>query len=68
MEKESNGSMRQHRFVLDVGLRMRRACKSTRFEKENGLELKFTPSEEHQAFPGMVNGGIIGTLLDCHGN
>ena len=33
-----------------------------------GLELRFTPSEEHQAFPGMVNGGIIGSLLDCHGN
>tara|TARA_B100000459_G_scaffold133135_1_gene88221 strand:+ start:913 stop:1377 length:465 start_codon:yes stop_codon:yes gene_type:complete len=38
------------------------------FRKGSGLELKFTPSEEHQAFPGMVNGGIIGTLLDCHGN
>ena len=35
---------------------------------EDGLEMRFTPSEEHQAFPGMVNGGIIGTLLDCHGN
>ena len=33
-----------------------------------GLELRFTPSEEHQAFPGMVNGGIIGSILDCHGN
>ena len=33
-----------------------------------GLELRFTPSDEHQAFPGMVNGGIIGSLLDCHGN
>ena len=33
-----------------------------------GLELRFTPSEEHQAFPGMINGGIIGSLLDCHGN
>ncbi len=38
------------------------------FRKENGLEMKFQPSEEHQAFPGMINGGIIGTLLDCHGN
>ena len=38
------------------------------YRKGDGLELKFTPSEEHQAFPGMVNGGIIGTLLDCHGN
>ena len=35
---------------------------------DDGLELWFTPKEEHQAFPGVVNGGIIGTLLDCHGN
>ena len=35
---------------------------------EEGLEMRFTPSEEHQAFPGMINGGIIGSLLDCHGN
>lgn len=35
---------------------------------ENGLELYFTPSDEHQAFPGMINGGIIGSLMDCHGN
>lgn len=24
--------------------------------------------EHHQAFPGMINGGIIGSLLDCHCN
>tara|TARA_B100000965_G_scaffold121487_1_gene100460 strand:- start:7617 stop:7973 length:357 start_codon:yes stop_codon:yes gene_type:complete len=30
--------------------------------------MEFHTSPEHQAFPGMVNGGIIGTLLDCHGN
>ena len=35
---------------------------------EGGLQMEFTPEEHHQAFPGMVNGGIIGTLLDCHGN
>lgn len=22
----------------------------------------------HEAFPGYVNGGVIGTLVDCHGN
>lgn len=38
------------------------------YRSEKGLELFFTPSQEHQAFPGMVNGGIIGSLLDCHGN
>jgi acyl-coenzyme A thioesterase PaaI-like protein len=26
------------------------------------------PAEHHQAFPGVLNGGIIGTLLDCHCN
>jgi acyl-coenzyme A thioesterase PaaI-like protein len=30
--------------------------------------MEFTPEIHHQAFPGMINGGIIGTLLDCHGN
>ena len=38
------------------------------YRTDQGLEMRFTPSEEHQAFPGMVNGGIIGTLMDCHGN
>ena len=28
----------------------------------------FDPSPEHQAFPGVVNGGIIGALFDCHMN
>lgn len=28
----------------------------------------FVPEEYHEAFPGMLNGGIIGALLDCHSN
>src|SRR5688572_25723358 len=28
----------------------------------------WTAAEHHQAFPGVVNGGIIGALLDCHCN
>ena len=46
----------------DEGLKIRS------FRSENGLIMEFTPLEKHQAFPGMINGGIIGTLLDCHGN
>lgn len=26
------------------------------------------PESHHEAFPGMLNGGIIGSLLDCHSN
>ncbi len=28
----------------------------------------WAPEPHHQAFPGMLNGGIIGALLDCHSN
>ena len=30
--------------------------------------MEYTPQAHHQAFPGVVNGGILGTLLDCHSN
>ncbi len=29
---------------------------------------KWQPQPHHEAFPGMLNGGIIGALLDCHCN
>jgi len=46
---------------------------------ERGLRLKsipsgdevvceWTPERHHEAFEGMLNGGICGTLLDCHSN
>ena len=28
----------------------------------------WTPEKHQEAFPGVLNGGIIGTLLDCHLN
>jgi acyl-coenzyme A thioesterase PaaI-like protein len=28
----------------------------------------WTPEPHHEAYPGMLNGGIVGTLLDCHSN
>ena len=32
------------------------------------LVARFTTQPHHLAFPGMVNGGILGSLLDCHAN
>lgn len=29
---------------------------------------EWTPEAHHEAFPGVLNGGIIGALLDCHSN
>jgi acyl-coenzyme A thioesterase PaaI-like protein len=34
----------------------------------DALIAHFRPQPHHQAFPGVVNGGIIGALLDCHAN
>ncbi len=38
------------------------------FRTDDGLSMVFETEDSHQAFPGMICGGIIGTLLDCHGN
>lgn len=46
---------------------------------EKGLRIKsfvmgdevvadFTPEAHHQALSGVLNGGVIGALLDCHSN
>lgn len=37
-------------------------------DAEHGLEATWTPESHHEAFTGMVNGGILGALLDCHSN
>ena len=54
-------------------------CFGCGVKNEKGLQIKsFASGEEtvcewhaelhHQAFPGMLSGGIVGTLLDCHSN
>src|SRR5258708_5197077 len=56
-------------------------CFGCGVQNEKGRHIKSYPASEgddviaefraephHQAFPGVVNGGIIGALLDCHSN
>ena len=38
------------------------------FEEGDHLVARWRPEEHHQAFPGVLNGGIVGALLDCHSN
>lgn len=38
------------------------------FSQGDGLVCRWQPRPHHEAFPGALNGGIIGTLLDCHCN
>lgn len=46
----------------EQGLRIRS------FESGDELVCDWTPQPHHLAFDGIVNGGIIGALLDCHSN
>ncbi len=32
-----------------------------------GTQARFTPRPEHTAIPGYVYGGLIASLIDCHG-
>jgi acyl-coenzyme A thioesterase PaaI-like protein len=38
------------------------------FEEGEELVSEWKPQPHHLAFEGMLNGGICGTLLDCHSN
>lgn len=55
------------------------ACFGCGPSNEKGLQIKsmvqgdlivadWQSQSFHEAFPGILNGGIIGTLLDCHSN
>ncbi|MHC4470157.1 MAG: PaaI family thioesterase [Planctomycetota bacterium] len=46
----------------DEGLRIKS------FVKGDEVVAEFRPETHHEAFEGMLSGGIIGTLLDCHSN
>jgi acyl-coenzyme A thioesterase PaaI-like protein len=45
------------------GLRIRSFAEST-----DELVCEWRPEPHHEAFPGVLNGGICGALLDCHSN
>jgi acyl-coenzyme A thioesterase PaaI-like protein len=38
------------------------------FARGDEVVADWMPAPYQEAFPGMLNGGIIGTLLDCHSN
>ena len=46
----------------EQGLRIRS------FEEGDELVCEWKPQPHHLAFEGIVNGGIIGAILDCHSN
>lgn len=46
----------------EKGLRIRS------FPRGDVLVCDWSPAPHHEAFPGVLNGGIVGAILDCHSN
>jgi acyl-coenzyme A thioesterase PaaI-like protein len=46
----------------EQGLRIRS------FPHGDEVVCEWQPQAQHEAYPGMLNGGIIGSLIDCHAN
>jgi len=38
------------------------------FEEGDAVVAHWHGQKHHEAFPGVLNGGIVGALLDCHSN
>jgi acyl-coenzyme A thioesterase PaaI-like protein len=38
------------------------------FPEGDELVCRFRPQPHHEGYPGFLNGGIVGTLFDCHMN
>ena len=38
------------------------------FRIKNGLEARVKFPTKYSAFPGILNGGLVGTLFECQGN
>ncbi|MCH7893014.1 MAG: PaaI family thioesterase [Proteobacteria bacterium] len=46
----------------------RKGLRIRSFPSGDEVIAEWMPQAHHEAFPGMLNGGIIGSLLDCHCN
>jgi acyl-coenzyme A thioesterase PaaI-like protein len=52
--------------INEKGLRIRSFATSD--AADSVVVCDFTPEKHHEAFENVLNGGIIGTVLDCHMN
>lgn len=52
----------------EKGLHINSFPDANSFSDGNEVVAEWRSEPHHQAFPGMLNGGIIGALLDCHSN
>ncbi len=57
-----------HNTCFGCGPANEKGLRIKSFMQGDKLVAEWRPEDHHEAFPGMLNGGIIGALLDCHSN
>ena len=57
-----------HNHCFGCGPANAKGLRIRSFEDGEDLRAEWTPEPHHEAFDGMLNGGIVGTLMDCHSN
>lgn len=55
-------------ICFGCGIKNEKGLRIKSFVEGNEIVAEFHAEPHHQAFPGMLNGGIVGALLDCHSN
>lgn len=57
-----------HTTCFGCGPANARGLRIRSFPEGDEVVADWRPEPHHEAFPGVLNGGIIGALLDCHSN
>jgi len=67
-EKSIQETYAPHGICFGCGVENDKGLQIRSFEEDGEYICEWKAEPHHQAFPGMLSGGIIGTLLDCHSN
>ncbi|GAB4173267.1 MAG: PaaI family thioesterase [Wenzhouxiangellaceae bacterium] len=57
-----------HNACFGCGPANPRGLRIRSFPEGDKVVCRWHPEPHHEAFPGVLNGGIIGAILDCHCN
>lgn len=57
-----------HNECFGCGPSNKKGLRIRSFPDGDQVIAEWVPDTHHEAFPGVLNGGIIGSLLDCHCN
>jgi len=67
-DKSLQETFAPHNACFGCGPSNEKGLRIRSFEQGGEVVAEWTPQKHHEAFEGVLNGGIIGSLLDCHCN